>query len=92
MLKFISLILFINVLWHGQRGKAPTEDLDEDEIFYSTDPIETVVKALKKENIEYLGLFRKRPLTQEDRERIAELQNLITNFGVSGIFTYFYQL
>jgi hypothetical protein len=91
MLKFISLILFINVLWHGQRGKAPTEDL-EDEIFYSTDPITTVVKALKKENIEYLGLFRKRPLTQEDRERIAELQNLITNFGVSGIFTYFYQL
>jgi hypothetical protein len=64
----------------------------EDEIFYSTDPIETVVKALKKENIEYLALFRKRPLTQEDRERIAELQNLIKKFGVSGIFTYFYQL
>jgi hypothetical protein len=67
------------------------EDL-EDEIFYSTDPIATVVKALKKANIEYLALFRKRPLTQEDRARIAELQNLITNFGVSGIFTYFYQL
>jgi hypothetical protein len=24
MLKFISLILFINVLWHGHRGKSPT--------------------------------------------------------------------
>jgi hypothetical protein len=49
MLKFISLILFINVLWHGQRGKAPTEDIDEEEIFYSTDPITTVAKALKKD-------------------------------------------
>ena len=92
MLKFISLILFINVLWHGQCGKAPTEDIDEDEIFYSTDPMTTVTKALKKANIEYLGLLSKRPLTQEDRERIVELQNTITNFGVSGIFTYFYQL
>jgi hypothetical protein len=90
LLKFISLILFINVLWHGQRGKAPTEDIDEDEIFYSTDPMTTVTKALKKANIEYLGLISKRPLTQEDRERIVELQNTITNFGVSGIFTYFY--
>ena len=89
MLKFISLILFINVLWHGQHGKAPIEDFDEDEIFYSTNPTTTIVRALKKENIEYLGLFCKIPLTQEDRERIAEIQNLITNFGVSCIFTYF---
>jgi hypothetical protein len=79
-------------LWHGQRGKAPTKDIDEDEIFYSTEPMTTITKALKKANIEYLGLLSKRPLTQEDRERILELQNTITNFGVSGIFTYFYQL
>jgi hypothetical protein len=92
MLKFISLILFINVLWHGQCGKAPTEYLDEDEIFYSTNPIATFVKALKKENIEYVGLFRKRSMTQEDRTKIAEIQNLITNFGVSGIFTNFCHL
>ena len=90
MLKFISLILFINVLWHGQRGKAPIEDIDEDTIFYSTNPMTTVMKALKKANIEYLGFLSKRPLTQEDRARIVELQNTITNFGVSGIFTYFY--
>ena len=90
MLNFISLILFINVLWHGQRGKAPTEDIDEDEIFYSTDRMITVMKALKKANIEYLGLISKRPLTQEDRETIVDLQTTITNFGVSGIFTYFY--
>jgi hypothetical protein len=90
LLKFISLILFINVLWHGQRGKAPTEDIDEDKIFYSTNPMTTVTKALKKANIEYLGLISKRPLTQEDRARIVELQTTITNFGVSGIFTYFY--
>jgi hypothetical protein len=91
MLKFISLILFINVIWHGQCGKAPTEDIDP-QIFDSTDPMKTVTKELKKANIEYLGLLRKRPLTQEDRARIVELQNTITNFGVSGIFTYFYQL
>jgi hypothetical protein len=90
LLKFISLILFINVLWHGQRGKAPTEDIYEDKIFYSTNPMTTVTKALKKANIEYLGLISKRPLTQEDKARIVELQTTITNFGVSGIFTYFY--
>ena len=90
MLKFISLILFIYVLWHGQRGKNPTEDIDEDEIFYSTDPMKTITKALKKANIEYLGLLSNRPLIEEVRERIVELQNKITNFGVSGIFTYFY--
>jgi hypothetical protein len=73
LLKFISLILFINVLWHGQHGKAPTEDIDEDEIFYSTDPMTTIMKALKKDNIKYLGLISKRPLTQEDREIIIEL-------------------
>jgi hypothetical protein len=71
LLKFISLILFINVVLHGQRGKAPTEDIDEEKIFYSTDPMTTVAKALKKSNIEYLGLLSKRPLTQEDRERIG---------------------
>ena len=92
MLKFISLILFINVLWYGQRGKAPIKDIDEDKIFYSTDPMKTVMKALKKSKIEYLGFLSKRPLTQEDRERIVELQNTITSFGVSDMFTYFYQL
>jgi hypothetical protein len=51
MLKFMSLILFINVLWHGQRWKAPTEDIDEEEIFYYTDPITIGAKALKNENI-----------------------------------------
>jgi hypothetical protein len=73
MLKFISLILFINVLWHGQHGKAPTEDIDEDIIFYSTNPMTTVMKALKKDNIEYLGFLSKRSLTQEDTTRIVEL-------------------
>jgi hypothetical protein len=50
----------------------------------------TVMNALKKANMEYLGLINKRPMTQEDRERIVELQTTITNFGVSGIFIYFY--
>ena len=63
MLKFISLILFINVLWHGQHGKAATKDIDKDKIFLSTEPMTTVMKALKKANIEYLGFLRKIPLT-----------------------------
>jgi hypothetical protein len=92
MLKFISLIVFINVLWHVQHGKAPIEGIDEDKIFCPTYPMTTIIKALNKAKIEYLCLLRKRPLTEEDRERIVELQNTITNFGVSGIFTYFYQL
>jgi hypothetical protein len=50
----------------------------------------TVMKALKKANMEYLVLISKKPLTQEDRERIVELETTITNYGVSGIFTYFY--
>ena len=70
--------------------QAPTEDIDEDEIYYSTNPMKIATKALKKANMEYLGLIRKRPLTQEDKERIIEIQTTITNFGVSGIFTYFY--
>jgi hypothetical protein len=92
MLKFMSLILFINVLWHGQCGKASTEDIDEDEIFFSTNPMETIMNALKNTNIEYIGFLSKRPMTQEGRARIVELQNTITNLGVSVIFTYFYQL
>ena len=70
--------------------QAPTEDIDEEEIYYSTNPMTTVTKALKKANMEYLGLISKRPMTQEDRERIVELQTTITNYGVSGIFIYFY--
>ena len=62
MLNFISLILLINVLWHGQHGKAPIEDIDEDEIFFSTDPMTTIMKALKKANIKYLGFLSKIPL------------------------------
>ena len=52
--------------------------------------MKSVMKALNKANIEYLGLISKRPLTQEDMARILELQTTITNFGVSGIFKYFY--
>jgi len=61
--------------------QAPTKDIHEDEIFYSTNPMETVRKALKKANIEYLGLINKRPLTQEDMARIVEIKTTITNYG-----------
>jgi hypothetical protein len=43
--------------------QAPTEDIDEEKIFYSTNPMTTVMKALKKAKMEYLSLISKRPLT-----------------------------
>ena len=86
----VNFITFVDWFIVSTSVHAPTEDIDEDEIYYLTNPMTTITKALKKANMEYLGLISKRPLTQEDMERIVELQTTITNYGVSGIFTYFY--
>ena len=64
----------------------------EDEIYYSIDPMDTINKAFKKENIEMISLACIRPMTQEIRERIEELKEQIKSYGVSGIFTYFFKL
>ena len=64
----------------------------EDEIYYSIDPMDTIKKALKKVNIEMISLACIRPMTQEIRARIEELKEQIKYHGVSGIFTYFFEL
>ena len=64
----------------------------EDEIYYSIDPMDTIKKALKKENIEMISLDCISPMTQEIRARIEELKEQIKSYGVSGIFTYFFKL
>jgi hypothetical protein len=63
------------------------DEVIEEEIFYSTNPMETVRKALKRENIELLGLISRRPMTEEINARINELKAQIHSYGVSGIFT-----
>jgi hypothetical protein len=63
------------------------DEVFEEEIFYSKNPMETVRKALKRENIELLGLIRRRPMTKEINTRINEMKAQIHSYGVSGIFT-----
>lgn len=75
------------------RGKSPAtpphqssaldlgdEEL-EDEISYSIDPMDTIKKALKKENIKMISLACIRPMTQEIRARIKELKEQIKSYG-----------
>ena len=58
----------------------------EEDIFYSTEPMETVNKALKKSNQELLRLIVIRPKTEEIKARIDDLRQKIEHYGVSGIF------
>jgi len=51
------------------------DEVIEEEIFYSTNPMETIRKALKRENIELLGLISRRPMTEEISARINELKD-----------------
>ena len=64
----------------------------EDEIYYSIDPMDTINKEPRKENIEMISLACISPMTEEIRERIEELKEQIKYYGVSGIFTYFFKL
>jgi hypothetical protein len=63
------------------------DEVIEEEIFYSKNPMETVRKALKRENIELLGLISKRLMIEEINTIINELKSQIHSYGVSGIFT-----
>ena len=63
------------------------DDVIEEENFYLKNPMETVRKALKRENIELLGLISRRPMTKEINTRINELKAQIHSYGVSDIFT-----
>ena len=63
------------------------DEVIEEEIFYSTNPMETVRMALKRETIELLDLISIRPMTEEISARINELKAQIHSYGASGIFT-----
>ena len=54
--------------------------------------MDTIKKALKKENIETVSLACIRLMTEEIRARIEEMKEQIKSYGVSGIFTYFFKL
>ena len=66
--------------------------LTKEDIFYSTDPMVILSKALKKSNQEIITLIKIRPMTEEIKARIGDLRQTIVQYGVSGIFEIFYEL
>ena len=64
---------------------------DED-IFYSTNPMGNVKKALTKSNQELLALIKIKPMTEEIKARISDLRQTIVQYGVSGISERLYKL
>ena len=64
----------------------------EEDIFYSTDPMGTMKKDLKRSNQELLTLIKIRPMTEEIKARIFYLRQIIVQYGVSGISEIFYEL
>ena len=53
------------------------EVVAEEDIFYSTEPMETVKKALKKSNQELLRLMVIKPRIEEIKARIDDLRQTI---------------
>ena len=66
--------------------------ITKEDIFYSTDPMGTVKKALKNSNQELLTLIKIRPMTKEIKERIGDLRETIVQYGLSRISKIFYEL
>ena len=51
----------------------------EEDIFYSTGPMGTMNKALKKSNQELLTLIKIRPMIEEIKARIGDLRKTIVH-------------
>ena len=64
----------------------------EEDMFYSTNPMGTVKKALKNSNQELLALIKIRPMTKEIKEIISYLRQTIVQYKVSGIYQRLYEL
>ena len=62
--------------------------VSDEAVFYSTNPLETVEKALKRLNIELVSLLKVWSQTLEIQEKIKVLMEDICHYGVSGIFNY----
>jgi hypothetical protein len=58
---------------------------DDDELFESINLMETIKKALRKENMELIALARCEPM-EENKERCRVLMEDIQRYGVSTIF------
>jgi len=68
------------------------DNVCEEEIFTSIDPMKTVYLALKRANMDYLAFACKWPKTDDDKAMMVELQKKIKGYGVSVIDYNFYKL
>jgi hypothetical protein len=84
-------------LSQGDRGKETTleksiyyteEEIIDEQIYSSTNPIQTIRKLVRKSNIELASLIQIQPRTQEIKERIKALMEKIQCYGVRKIFIY----
>ena len=66
--------------------------VNDEDIYYSTNPKATVKWDLKKCNQDLLDLILIYPVTKEIQEQIDELNEKIMRYGVRGIFESFYEL
>ena len=80
----------------SDQGKEPTskkqskylveEVIIDEYIFYSTNPMETIKKIIKKLNIELISFLKVRPQALEIKETINVLMEDIHHYGVKGTF------
>ena len=86
----------------GDRGMSPAstphpesfidDNVTEEDIFTSIDPMKTVYLALKRANKDLLAFACKWPKTDNDKAMIVELEQKIKGYGVSVIDYNFYKL
>jgi hypothetical protein len=84
-------------LSQGDRGKETSlekstdhteEEITNEKIYSSTNPVQTIRKLVRKSNIELASLIQIQPRTHEIKERIKALMEKIQSYGVRKIFIY----
>ena len=68
------------------------DNVSEEEIFTSLDPMKTVYLALKRANKDLLAFASKWPKTDDDKAMMVVLQQKIKGYAVSVIDYNFYKL
>jgi hypothetical protein len=88
------LTFFLKLCQSGDQGKGPVPStastkndkyINDEEIFDSREPLQTIELSLRKANREFLDLVTVGPKITEDFQRIAELCVKIENYGVSHV-------
>ena len=69
--------------------RTPEHDDQDDEIYDSLNPIETIRKGLRKENKELFQLASCKP-TEETTTRMRELEKTIYQYAISAIIKIYY--